>query len=222
MTQETKQYTAIIGCYGGRRGTTLGELVKQKVYESPLDGVEIKVLGRGHSKFMGNKENTPISDRHINALESIVESPEDSFVQRAVGGLRTTGRKAATVDELTGANAVYVADDFAVGQYAKFAGEEQGQKYQTFLQGAGRAHPLYGIDIDDTECTQDFTNRVVIPKNKGQTPADLKPADSRYFSLDGREYRAGDDAAVKQEAKDLVCVADGLAKRIIQDASRLA
>ena len=215
-----KQYNVITACYGGRRGATLATLTQAFLDTMGHDGIEIKVMGRGNEKFIGNKADTPIPSEHIAALEQIAAryDGQTPAVRNAVARLKQTGRKVATATELNQANAVYAVDDFILGKYSSMSGVSPSGKYKTVLQGIGAKHKVYGDNMDDTETTTDFTNRVIVPKLQGKTPESLKPADSKYFGLDGTQYRAGDAAAKLHEADDLVKVSYGLAQRIMRDA----
>jgi hypothetical protein len=223
MSNQT-EYNVVVACYGGRRGTTLATLTQARLNEMHHEGLDIKVLGRGHEKFIGNKAGEPVSDEHISAVEKAAVDYKGNSVQVAISALRKTGRKVATSEELQAADAVYAVDSFVLGQYQKVAGETESKhpsvlpKYQTVLTGAGIQHKIYGADMDDTETSADFTNRVIVPKKQGLPGEKLSTKDAKYFAMNGTEYRAGDEAARLHEAKDLVEIADFLAERILADA----
>jgi len=214
-----EKYNVVTACYGGRRGTTIAALAQARVDEMVPSGLEISVAGRGHKDFMGGKEDHPVSDEHIELLSQVAGGR--GYVAKAAEALKRIGRKAATADDLESADAVYVVDNFVLDKYAELAVEDKGMKYRTVLDGAGMRHMVHGSDLDDTETSVDFTKRVIVPKKTGKgTPANLKPADAEYFSLDGSKYRAGDDKAKLQEARDLAYVAGVLAEKIVGDAQR--
>ena len=231
MSDSKKLYEVVTACYGGRRGTTVGAiaqeyataLVQERAAKSsdPIySKLEVRVLGRGNPKFMEGKVDHPIEAKHLDALRKASESMsiEKKPLDQALETLASTGRKPASPEELQRVQRVYAADEHLAGLYQKLAGEESNPKYSTFLQGAKMAHSVHGVDLDDTETSVDFTNRVIIPKIKGGTPADLKSGDSQWVSLDGEVYRAGDENARLREARDLILVAQHLATGIVEEA----
>ncbi|MFH1308250.1 MAG: hypothetical protein ABIH72_05335 [archaeon] len=208
------KYKALVGCYGGRRGTTLAAIAQTRIDElAHLGELEITAEGMGHPDYIGNKENHPIEDKHIQALEESI-----GRYNLDIEALRNTGRKASTREKLRQADKVYAVDTHILGEYQKQAGQRKGRKYKTVLEGTKFTHKVYGKDMDDTEVPNDFVNRVVIPKKQGKTPEDLKPADARYYSMNGWEYRAGDKAARDQEAHELIVQGRKLGERIWADA----
>lgn len=233
--EETKyQYRAGIGCYGATRGTTLALIAKERVKQLTegrmgVEELEIIVEGFGSQKedFMPSKKiDHPVKDENIaaiaywqNKLEEIGISPLN--FENIINTLRITGRKKVTREQLQSADIIFGIDAFVTGEYARY-GCDNGtgsSKYQTVIQGTNLLHARYGLDLDDTEASTDFVQRVVIPSIKGGKPiGDTDPRNAKYYDLSGREYIAGSQEAMLASARDLLYLGSRLGERILTEA----
>jgi hypothetical protein len=219
LEKNNQPYEVWVGCYGGTRGTTIGSLVGALLTQAGYTENDVKIHCGGFQKFMDQKVDHPIKRENLEALAKTAELVTDGKVKAAtldtVKFLENHGRKVADAETLRRCDAVYGVDDYITSEYAKLAGQTSDKKYQTVLAATGIKHPVYGVDLDDTEASIDFTKKVIVPKKQGKPITGTgKPKDYAYFDLNGQEYRAGDRAALEAATRDMVYVAQNLAYTI--------
>jgi hypothetical protein len=225
--QNEDTYRVWIGCYGGTRGTITGKLVSAFIAQEPSKFKAVEIYCGGHPKFMDGKVDRPVSIASIEALISAADAQPDekvkSGVMETVRLLEIAGRKQADADVLKQCDAVYAVDSFILNNYEALAGEQDSAKYHTILEAAGKTHAVYGADMDDTEASADFVNKVVVPKMQHKSIEGTgNPRDYDYYNLAGRRYRAGDREALAAATEDLVSLACNLASKISEDAKKRA
>jgi hypothetical protein len=212
-----KDYKVLIGCYAGKRGNILAALVQERIKDINHGSLDIVVEGMGHPKYIGQRQNTKIPQEYLAQLKEVAKK-HDKAVQRAAEKLDDKVRYGIDAESLQEADAVFAADSFIRDEYRKLASEDNSDKYRTVLQGARIKHSSYGDDLDDTECTVDYTRRVIVPKLSGKTPEDVKPEETVYIDLDGNRHLAGDKKALSSELENMIEVANYLAHYILCEA----
>jgi hypothetical protein len=248
MTNEQtskKLNEVVFGCYGNRRSIILAAFVSSYLARAvPKYEDKVKITFGGLQKFMEGKQDHPIEDKHYKALEqvctSIIEQAKEKeegkgleFLTDSLEFLSNKGRKVLSSEQLKEADYVLSVDAFVRGEHQKLAGEENEAKYMTVLQFLGKTNLHYKgtkheKDLDDTETSIDFTERVIIPKlmkegkipkpKEGPTPepANIKPCEALYYSLQNEEFIAGDSKAAIAEARDLIVLSAEIGEAIIE------
>ena len=204
-----------VGCYGGRRGSTIAALINARLKQKLGDNYQerVQVYGVGHPEFV---KGGAIPTEHQEALKEIAE--ENPCVKCALEQLRTGERRAISPEEIEEADEVYAADTFIRDKYRELH-KGEGQHVTTIAEASGIYHGIYGPDLDDTEMPLHYVIEVIVPKKQGKKlskNAPSSPREANWHSLEGRVYKAGTREARVQEAKDMVTLSDYLANYIIK------
>lgn len=226
------EYNVAIGYYGGRRGTTLGilaqEFAKQIISsDKRFEGILVNVTCGGLEEKMTGKINHPIPDEHINALRTVLSQNKE--LEYIIDKLSNTGRKPISKEDLQKAKFVLSVDPYSLGHYLKVSEEKieydckmaEGNlnKYQTVLDFIGIQQPMWGCEMDDTECPKEFEYMNIVRKVVGKDPIIEQINEANWYSITGKSYQGNSNQSRIEEAKDLVGLAYKIAERIVNEAN---
>ncbi len=235
-TQTSYQYRAGIGCYGSTRGTTLAAIANERVKQltnqtMKIGDLEIIIEGFGSQKeiFMSDKKiDHPVKEEITDALLYWQKNADEIGLaninfEGIKKTLKETGRKKVTKNQLQRADIVLGIDTFMTQEYAAYGevSKNDERKYQTVLQGANLVHTRYGKDLDDTEASIDFVERVVVQKIKGKEPiGNIDPKNAKFYDLAGNEYVASSNQAMRISVKDLIYLGTKIGEKIFEEACK--